>query len=208
MPNHCENYLTISGKPKLINKLLKQVEITESEATEEHEKTIFSCHKVIPRPAGVDWYDFNVNKWGSKWGAYDLSVNCEDWENGFYALYFQSAWSPILPVVEELAKQHPKLSISYEYWESGMDFWGRHEYQKGKQIFFEEGELSTASCEVRERFYGEAHHWCNNCGESYGCNSNDELCNTCLEEEIKLQEQLLDEREEANENANNQVRVS
>ena len=201
MPNHCENILIIEGKPKLINKLLKQVEITESEATSDNEATIFSCHKIIPQPTfqGEEWYEWRINNWGSKWGAYDLQVFSDDWESGYYELYFQSAWSPILPVIEKLVSQYPKLNFFYKYWEGGSDFWGKHTWKNGELIHSEEGQLSNADCEIREEFYGEEHHWCRECGHPYTCNSNDELCNTCLEEELKLQEELLDEGEKESE---------
>lgn len=197
MPNHVDNYLEISGKPKLINKLMKQVEITESEATAQHEKTIFSCHKVIPQPTftGDEWYGWNINNWGSKWGAYDV-LNSEDtWEEGYWKLSFNTAWSPISPVIAELSKQHPKLRFYYRYYESGSDFWGKETYLGGEKISEEGGELSSASCDIKEEAFGEEHHWCRNCSEPYSCNSNDELCDECLEEEMKLQEELLDETE-------------
>lgn len=197
MPNHCENFVEITGNPKLINKLLKQVEITESEATSRHEKSKFSCHKVIPRPTDQDnnWYEWNIAHWGSKWGAYDLVENENDWEGGHYSFFFMSAWSPLTLVIEELARQYPKLNFFYRYHEGGCDFWGKHWYSKGKEQEALEGQLSSAECDILNEFYGEEHHWCQNCGDSYMCNSNDELCNTCLEEELKLQDELLDETE-------------
>lgn len=204
MPNHVDNYLEISGKPKLINKLMKQVEITESEATRENEQTIFSCHKVIPQPTfqGDEWYAWRVNNWGSKWGAYDIQVIHEDWESGDWILYFNTAWSPITPVISELSKQHPKLRLHYRYYEGGSDFWGKETYEGGAVVSFEEGELSSASCDIRTEANGEEHHWCRLCSNPYACNGNDELCDECLEEELKLQEELLDETENTSDESN------
>lgn len=197
MPNHVDNFLEISGKPKLINKLMKQVEITESEATAQHEKTIFSCHKVIPRPLDKndDWYEWNIANWGSKWGAYDIQVADDSWEEGHWAIYFQSAWSPNSPTIAELSKQHPQLRIHYRYYEGGSDFWGKETYEGGELIEEEGGELSNASCEIKTEAFGDKHHWCRSCGDSYYCNGNDELCDSCIEEELKLQDELLDETE-------------
>lgn len=207
MPNHVDNYLEISGNPKLINKLMKQVEITQSESTDQHEKTIFSCHKVIPRPSisDSDWYEWNIASWGSKWGAYDVVITEDDWEEGHWALYFQSAWSPIAPVIAELAKQNPKLRIHYRYYEGGSDYWGKETYENGEQVSLEGGELSTASCEIRTEAYGDEHHWCRMCSNNFTCNGNDELCDSCLEEEMKIQEQLLDEETENNTDESNLV---
>lgn len=204
MPNHVDSYLEISGKPKLINKLMKQIEITESESTKENEKTIFSCHKVIPQPIfqGDEWYEWRIQNWGSKWGAYDIQVAEPNWESGNWVLYFNTAWSPITPVIEELSKQNPKLRLHYRYYESGSDFWGKETYEGGVLIAKEEGELSSATCEIRTEAFGDEHHWCRNCGDNYSCNSNDELCDTCLEEELNLQEELLDETENQSDESN------
>lgn len=202
MPNHCDNFLEISGKPKLINKLMKQVEITESEATAQHEKTIFSCHKIIPRPIDKndDWYDWNITNWGSKWDCYDIQEEGGDtWEKGYWTLYFNTAWSPISEVISELARQHPKLRIHYRYYEGGADFWGKETYEGGKQVSYEGGELSNSSCEIKTEAFGNEHHYCRMCEEHYSCNGNDEMCDSCIEEELKLQEELLDETENTGE---------
>ena len=204
MPNHVDNYLEITGKPKLINKLMKQVEITESEATREHSKTIFSCHKVIPQPVlqGEDWYWWRVSNWGSKWDIYDIAITDSDWESGHWALYFQTAWSPITPTLVQLAIQYPKLKFHYRYYESGNDFWGKETYQGGMRVGEEGGELSTASCDIRIEAFGVEHHWCRNCGDTYSCNGNDELCDLCIEEELKLQDELLTETENLSDESN------
>lgn len=197
MPNHVDNYLEISGKPKLINKMMKQIQITNSEATKENEATIFSCHKVIPQPTftGEEWYEWRIANWGSKWGAYDVAITEDDWESGHWALFFSTAWSPISPVIAELSKQHPKLRFHYRYYEGGSDFWGKESYEGGEQVSLEEGELSSASCEIRTEAYGDEHHWCRMCSNHYSCNGNDELCDECLVEEQKLNDQLLEETE-------------
>lgn len=204
MPNWCDNYLEISGKPKLINKLMKQIEITESEATSEHDKSIFSCHKVIPEPIfnGDEWYSWRITNWGSKWDIRDIAITEEDWEEGHWALFFSTAWSPISPVIAELSRQHPKLRFHYRYYEGGADFWGKETYEGGEQVSYEGGELSNSSCEIRTEAFGDEHHWCRLCSNNYACNGNDELCDSCIEEEMKLQEQLLDETENKEDESN------
>jgi Ferredoxin-like domain in Api92-like protein len=204
MPNHVDNYLEISGKPKMINKLMKQLEITDSEATKENGATIFSCHKVIPQPIfqGEEWYEWRIANWGSKWGAYDVAVTESDWESGHWALFFSTAWSPITQVIAEMSKQHPTLRLHYRYYEGGADYWGKETYEGGELSLEEGGELSTASCEIKTEAYGDEHHWCRLCSNNYSCNGNDELCDTCLEEELKLNNELLDETGEPNDESN------
>jgi hypothetical protein len=193
MPNWCQNTLTIKGKAKDISKLMKQVEITKSEETSEHYAQAFSCHKIIPRPtvADNDWYSWNTSNWGSKWDCNAVQRDDSDWENGSVVYYFDTAWSPIVDVVTQLAKEHKKLLLTYTYYEGGSDYWGEHEYSKGKEVSTDGGELSDAGCERREYLLGD-HHNCNDCYADIPCNGEDtkELCAECIEQEENTNKQL------------------
>jgi len=194
MPNWCINELEIKGKPKEVSKLMKQVEITNSESNENHYAQVFSCHKVIPRPISQEsnWYDWNVTNWGSKWDTNDSQRYDKEWEEGVVKYQFDTAWSPIVQVIEELAKQYPKLLLTYTYYESGSDFWGEHEYKKGKETSYEGGSLSDAGCERLEYLMGD-HHVCQECwGEipCYGTNGTPEFCEECLEKQLTEEKEL------------------
>ena len=84
-----------------------------------------------------NWYNFNNNKWGTKW---DVAVSDDEkWaeteitgESSTHISYrFNTAWSPPLPVIEELSVQHPELTITLEYEEE--QGWG------GEIVWTEEG---------------------------------------------------------------------
>lgn len=84
-----------------------------------------------------NWYNFNNSKWGTKW---DIAVRDEDEysdtsleeEHPTTLRYrFNTAWSPPLPVIEELSLQYPKLEITLEYEEE--QGWG------GEILWTEEG---------------------------------------------------------------------
>jgi len=172
MPNHCMSQLTITGKPKKLHKLLKQVEITKSEATETHEATPFSCHKIIPRPADKDneWYEWNTENWGSKWDLCDFEwvSNPNDWEEGSVHASFWTAWSPVTPVLEKLSKQHKTVEMTYRFVDEGMGFYGTYSFKGGVLTVDEEGDDFT--CDVLTRYgQGEEHHCCNECGEWFDC---------------------------------------
>ena len=182
MPNWCSNELVIEGKPKDINKIMKQVEVTKSEATSEHDVTPFSCNKIIPRPAKEDtnWYEWNIANWGSKWDTSDTSADTSQWENGIIRYSFSTAWSPISQVIDELAKQHKKVTITYNFYESGSDFWGEVEYAKGEVTSFDEGSLSDAGCERLAYLMGD-HHNCQECWNDIECagETTSQLCTEC-----------------------------
>ena len=215
MPNWCSNYLRVEGKPKDLNKMLKQIEITKSEETENHHQSIFSCHKVIPQPIFTksdEWYNWNINNWGSKWDLCDVEFCGNDkdsWEEGIVQLTFNTAWSPTTEVISTLANQHKKLSFTYIYHESGSDYWGKHEFSKGEEVFYEGGELSNAPCSVKEELMGNTHHWCYECGEDVYCqgstDSTPDRCEVCMEEEQKENDPLWDKEETENTNGNQLV---
>lgn len=61
-----------------------------------------------------DWYDWALNSWNTKWGAYD-----QDWEGD--SLHFTTAWSPVhLHLIEELC-EHIQDDVFY-YWEEEQGF--------------------------------------------------------------------------------------
>ena len=84
-----------------------------------------------------NWYNFNNAKWGTKW---DVAISDDEkWgeteitgESATHISYrFNTAWSPPLPVIEELSVQHPELTITLEYEEE--QGWG------GEIVWTEEG---------------------------------------------------------------------
>ena len=193
MPNWCSNELLIKGNPKELAKLIKKVQITKAEETENHSESLFSCHRVIPRPVDeVDWYNWNVNNWGSKWDLCDVTLNGEIGDKE--VIYqFESAWSPVVSVIETLAKEFEKLSFTYSFYETGSDYWGEIEYKKGEIVSEESGDVSSAGCERLEYLMG-GHHYCADCYdlmECYGDNT-PTLCEDCLanadETEVSLWE--------------------
>lgn len=183
MPNWCSNELRIKGNPKELTKLIKKVQITKSEATDIHFESLFSCHRIIPRPLDKedDWYNWNVSNWGSKWDLNDVSFN-GDVESKEVAYYFESAWSPVVPVVETLAKEFKKLSFTYTFYETGSDYWGEIEYKKGETVSEEGGDVSSAGCERLEYLMGE-HHNCQECWNEIECQgeATHQLCTECEE---------------------------
>jgi len=181
MPNWCSNELKIQGNPKELSKLVKKVQITKSEATDTHYESVFSCHRVIPRPLDKegDWYEWNVANWGSKWDLNDVRFS-GDVEDKEVSYYFDTAWSPVVPVIEELAKEFKKLSFTYVFYEGGSDYWGEQEYKKGELVSEEGGDLSSAGCERLEYLMGE-HHNCEECWSEVECQgeATHQLCTEC-----------------------------
>ena len=205
MPNWCNNELIIKGSPKELSKLIKQVEITNSEETSTHPKTQFSCQKVMPRPASQDndWYSWNINHWGSKWDLDSVSLDESKIEERIIRYSFQTAWSPVVEVILALAGQFKKLSFQYNYYESGMDFWGIEKYKKGVVTSSESGSISEADCKLLLEVMGD-HHYCLECYDYIPCDNEEtpQLCDDCENERNKEESSLWEG--ETNESATQQ----
>lgn len=64
----------------------------------------------------TDWYEFHINKWGTKWNARTMYL---DEESGF--VEFQTAWSCPFEILEELAK-YTDIAVSYADEDIGSNF--------------------------------------------------------------------------------------
>jgi hypothetical protein len=89
-----------------------------------------ACSEFLPLPDGEDWYNWQINNWGTKWdiGAdvgtekeerYGLKATRVDNE---VSCSFDSAWAPPVGLYEKLFELG--YDIKATYWEPGMAFCG------------------------------------------------------------------------------------
>jgi hypothetical protein len=149
MPNYCYNRLTLQHKdPDLINraatafqsgKLLEEFvpvpkELKETVAgfceagyaAELHE---FQQKLNVKYFGYQNWYDFCVDKWGTKW---DVCGTVIDSQKNSLLIEFESAWSP--PLGFYTVMQDLGFEVQAYYWEPGMAFAGRFD-QNGDEFF-------------------------------------------------------------------------
>lgn len=70
-----------------------------------------------------DWYDWSVAKWGTKWNGGEVDV--ESLEPESFTIYFSTAWSPPVPVVEAMCERFPEIEAEMSYAETGCWFAGK-----------------------------------------------------------------------------------
>jgi hypothetical protein len=51
--------------------------------------------------------------------------------------FFNTAWSPPIPVIEEMGKMFPNLEFQLDYFEQGMDFNGHMIIENGECVYNE-----------------------------------------------------------------------
>lgn len=116
MPNWCNNSLTLKHDKEKIDLLEKQL----------RESDVFFQH-LRPRPADQDtnWYEWNVENWGTKW---DVNVNegyLERIDDNTLLLSFDSAWSPPTKFYDFLFEEG--WDVEAKYYEPGVGFIGEYD---------------------------------------------------------------------------------
>ena len=156
MPNHIESCWDIKGPIDDLEKLLATIKGNDAGGKE----SIFTPHKIIPMPkeaiasfgksgANPLWYDWSVRNWGSKWEPYQVEIYSntvplsvryikhlakKKSPKGRVYIHFQTAWSPITPVIEKISEMFPSLEFRYAYIDEGMGYAGVDTWKAGEIV--------------------------------------------------------------------------
>jgi hypothetical protein len=136
MPNWCNNNIEITGPAKTINALWKA-------ATAEDGGLL---NAMVPMPKELsettkgsgdelqtekydgftNWYDWCVERWGTKWDVDMEGIEYTDNEDGTASIsgYFDSAWSPPVEAYNRFLADNEDCTIEASYYEMGCDFAG------------------------------------------------------------------------------------
>ena len=168
MPNWCWNHLEVSGDEKqlqeFVEKSLVKDEHSLIESRLEHDN--FSFEGTLPRGDREDWYNWSLDNWGTKWDACEPYIDHNDID--YFAVSFESAWSPPIAWIKNIMKDFPDLSFTLEYEEPGMCFGGRLLAQHDKLWDDLHWDLDQASecCEGEVNWeHKELEQQCLICGE-------------------------------------------
>jgi hypothetical protein len=130
MPNWCSNTLSVSAESE--KEILYFMEKLQCE-DEQGNVQDFTFHSLVPRPKNEeeDWYNWNIENWGTKWDVDDVAISVE--EDVVY-FNFDTAWSPPEQWIKKVAPMFPNLTFALTYHEGGMGFAGKLCMQ-GNEIF-------------------------------------------------------------------------
>lgn len=87
--------------------------------TEKDFNGFIQCLKNFREHGSTSWYEWCIANWGTKWNAYDQN----DKRNTTDTIYFQTAWSSPIALIQELSKMFPlvKLELTYADEDSGSN---------------------------------------------------------------------------------------
>ena len=127
MPNHVTSIIELySDDEELVERVLEEIEGEETDQFIDFEKILPQPEEVLDSMSWepgtgtrqpMDWYDWRVKNWGTKWNAYSQSY--QDLGYGVRELTFQTAWAAPRPVIRALMKKYPGLHIAGHWVEEG-----------------------------------------------------------------------------------------
>ena len=119
MPNWCMNSLTLKHEDKSkIDDLFAAIKENEG-------KEFFNVLCRRPADQEENWYDWNINNWGTKWdiGIIDGEIQRED--DNTISLAFDTAWSPPIAFYSFLFEDG--WDVTAKYYEPGVGFIGEYD---------------------------------------------------------------------------------
>lgn len=120
MPNHITNLIHIKDE-KVLNNVINYLE---------GDGEVMDFNKIIPMPDYIyqgplginehrlygkdNWFDWSINKWGTKWNAYNTYTDDHS------ILAFDTAWSGVPKLVGILSQKFPDSEFVYKYADEDM----------------------------------------------------------------------------------------
>lgn len=162
MPNWCNNTLTIRGKKEDLLAFKKELEDNkpkdghvclfqtfvpcpdELKNTTSPNKDEESTKHLLEKYGAKDWYNWQIEKWGIKWGccsAYWEEEGLMDTHHDELfdmTLHYDTPWSPGDDCLKGIFESKDNLSFFLQYEESGMGFRGI--------LFVKNGQLEKQEC--------------------------------------------------------------
>lgn len=163
MPNWVTNRIRIEGSEEMLTFILKR-HVKKSKwkdySGKEREDDFFDFNSIIPQPGSPEecpdefrldinpdsavgvpedkqwfnWYAWNCRNWGTKWGAKETQI-CGAPKDGEIEIWFDTAWSPSLPIYERFASMYPDLKMEIAYVEEqGPLYTGKFKFKNGSCI--------------------------------------------------------------------------
>lgn len=105
--------------------------------------------RFIEQYGHVSWYEWAIEKWGTKWGAYEFRWESETKDR--LEFLFDTAWSPPVPVFKEVAKMFPTLTLEVASFDEGHNFACRGEFHGAEESY---GEVPVTA-QIYKYVYGE-----------------------------------------------------
>lgn len=178
MPNHVYNILHSTDKPKTM-------ELLHNSSKELNGGLAML---LMPRPQEEEdnWYHWNIDNWGTKWGCYDQDVEGDQ-------INFTTAWGSISDELLDSIGLHLQNFI-FEY-EEEQGWGGQIIYKNGELFQKEEYDIPNWDCIGETEDGTEVYRLAENYIKLDDCYDSGWYYHQNLEEPVDLSEKVLNVRE-------------
>ena len=158
MPNWCNNNLTLQHEdPAMIKRAAEaldrgeflqeflpvpeQLKIVAGSVGDpvEQAKLEADTKRNVEELGYGNWYDFQVNEWGTKWDVGDDGATDVHPDGKMLHTYFDSAWSPPIAAYEKLTELG--FTVGAMYYEGGMSYAGV--WEDGNDDYYDLGGMNS-----------------------------------------------------------------
>ena len=202
MPNWVYNSMNVSGKAEAVKAFAEKASkprpdgFDKDEVTYEETDGLSFWNFVAPPDEAIEsgeyfgtngfvngeavgktkfnWYEWNINNWGVKWDAGDVSMEFSADEKsgmGYISGSYQTAWGIPEPVMNAMVEQHPDLEFSF-YCEEEQGWGAEYSGEKGEMTLTKEWEIPDSHADYSERdnldgcrcaWESDPHEWYEDC---------------------------------------------
>ena len=158
-----------SDKPTLLSymkKMPKELEgttktsgtmtLTPDDGRNTKDEQVKTSAELIKLYGADNWYDWNIQNWGTKWDVHEPSIFIQDTNQ--IGLRFMTAWSPPIKIMNEFYNDNNEVlpEMILHYWEEGMGYtghWqnGRHNEGNTQGIFDRRALMDTIMSEAKSK---------------------------------------------------------
>jgi hypothetical protein len=131
MPNWCNNNIDITGPADKIKALWDAAQAEDGGLLNAMVPMPVELKDTVKGSNGdaVNWYDWSVTNWGTKWDVDLEGIEYTDNEDGTASIsgYFDSAWAPPVEAYNRFLEANEDCSLTASYYETGCDFAGLYD---------------------------------------------------------------------------------
>lgn len=95
-------------------------------------RAYFKMLNNIRRYGYPTWHEWSVDKWGTKWGAYDCTAKYQSGVSN--QIQFDTAWSPPRPIIKKLSEMWSDLTFQVMWSCEFADHAGEFSYRNGEWL--------------------------------------------------------------------------
>lgn len=156
MPNW--TYISISATFKSPEDRISFLENVKGRKNTLDESDLFDFNHFIPQPSNLykenishsqmeelkrkgipNWYTWNTENWGTKWGACDVFIQHDELCHAI--IQFNTAWSFPAPVIEKMYEMYPDvkffIDVEYEGDEEVFALGNKMEYIPKRKVYYD-----------------------------------------------------------------------